>query len=317
VGNLAPDLLEAQRAVNKQLALMPQFDITTPEGLAMLRRSTAPPQPDPVLTPEDVMIAGPAGELRLRVFTPAGAAARAVFLRIHGGGWAAGRPEDDEAVNDQLARLLRIAVVSPDYRLAPQVWVPEQVEDILAAARWVAGRARDRFGTDRLLAGGISAGAHLAALLALRLRDLGEPAFAMLRGMHLDSGPYDMSGTPSARAADNATLVLPRLWLDGLNDLALPGLDREARRDPALSPLYASLHDMPPALFTVGALDPLVDNSVFMAARWQLAGRHADVDVWPEGAHAFANMGTPLAGLALNRATSWIDRILADADTQP
>ena len=55
-----------------------------------------------------------------------------------------------------------------------------------------------------------------------------------------------------------------------------------------------------------------------MAHRWQLAGNHADLDVWPEAAHAFANMATPLGDLALERTTTWINSILDKADlTQP
>ena len=50
-----------------------------------------------------------------------------------------------------------------------------------------------------------------------------------------------------------------------------------------------------------------------MAQRWQLAGSRADLDVWPEGDHAFSNMGTPLADLAVARTTSWITSALDQA----
>jgi acetyl esterase/lipase len=77
-----------------------------------------------------------------------------------------------------------------------------------------------------------------------------------------------------------------------------------------VSPLLNDLSGMPPALFTVGNLDPLRDESILMAARWQLDGSRADLDVWPEGPHAFANIATPLGELAANRATSWITATL-------
>jgi len=77
------------------------------------------------------------------------------------------------------------------------------------------------------------------------------------------------------------------------------------------------LSGLPPALFTVGALDPLRDESILMAQRWQLAGSHADLDVWPEGDHAFINMATPLGGLALARTTNWITAILDQALPMP
>src|SRR5690606_33192000 len=66
-----------------------------------------------------------------------------------------------------------------------------------------------------------------------------------------------------------------------------PGMTAEARRDPSVSPLYADLAGMPPALFTVGTLDPLIDDTLFMASRWAAAGCRAEVAVYPESPHGF------------------------------
>ena len=67
----------------------------------------------------------------------------------------------------------------------------------------------------------------------------------------------------------------------------------EDRTDPDISPLYADLRGMPPAIFSVGTLDPLLDDSLFMAARWRAAGNHAELRVWPEAIHGF--IAFPLA----------------------
>jgi acetyl esterase len=64
----------------------------------------------------------------------------------------------------------------------------------------------------------------------------------------------------------------------------LPGHDAEARRDPAVSPLFADLAGVPPALFTVGSLDPLLDDSLFMHARWPT---DKELRVYEGGAHGF------------------------------
>ncbi len=70
-------------------------------------------------------------------------------------------------------------------------------------------------------------------------------------------------------------------------DCFLRDLTREERRDPDISPLYADLRDLPPALFTVGTLDPLLDDSLFMAARWRRAGNDAHLRVYAEAVHGF------------------------------
>jgi acetyl esterase/lipase len=310
VDGLDPAILEAQRAANAELLTMPHPDPRTPQGLLELRALIAPPQRSPALTPTDVVIDGPGGDLRLRIFAPE-APARAVIVRIHGGGWVGGAPEDDEALNDHICRTCQVAIVSPEYGLAPEngVTILDEIEDCLAAARW-AHESCSRFGAERMMIAGTSGGAHLAAASLLRLRATRDPAFDAIIAAHFDSGPYDVSGTPSQRLATENTLIVTPMWLEAFRELAFPGRDLEMLRDPALSPLYADLSGLPAAMFVVGALDPLLDDSLFMASRWQAAGNQATVEVWPEGAHTFMNMGTPLAEAALARTTAWISEIV-------
>jgi acetyl esterase/lipase len=257
-----------------------------------------------------MVINGPGGDLRLHIFTPE-APARGVIVRIHGGGWVGGAPEDDEALNDHVCRACHVAIVSPEYRLAPEnaVTILDEIEDCLAAARW-AHESCSRFGTERMMIAGTAGGAHLAAAALLRLRDTRDPTFDAIIAAHFDSGPFDVSGTPSQRLATDQTLIVVPMWLEAFRELAFPARDLEMLRDPALSPLYADLSGLPPAMFVVGALDPLLDDSLFMASRWQAAGNEAMVEVWPVGAHTFMNMGTPLADAALARTTAWISDVL-------
>jgi acetyl esterase len=307
----SPAMRDAQRAANAELAKMPHPDPRTPGGLAELRAMISPPQSTPELAPSDIAIAGPAGELRLHTFDSP-RPARAVVVRIHGGGWIGGAPEDDEALNDRICRGCDVPIVSPEYRLAPEngVTIADEIEDCLAAVEWAHEQARARWGVERLVLAGTSGGAHLAAATLLRLRDESHPAFGAVTCVHLDSGPYDVSGTPSQRLATEESLIVTPMWLAAFRDLAFPGRDSEALRDPSLSPLYADLAGLPPAMFVVGALDPLLDDSLFMAARWQAAGNRTVLEVWPEGAHTFMNMGTPLADAALASTSAWLDEQL-------
>jgi acetyl esterase len=316
VTEIDPAVLGAQREANALLTQMPHPDVHTPEGLEMLRTLTANNAAGTALAPADRTIEIGNGSIRLRTFVPDGPA-RGVMLRIHGGGWAAGAPEDDDTVNDAYARACNLVVVSPDYRLTPEVTIADQIADCVAAAEWLGANAASEFGSDRLLIGGISAGGHLAAATILHLRATGSPTFTKIAAAVLDSGAYDLGRTASAYLESEQTLVVTGSWLTGFLDLGLPGYSLEQRRAPEVSPMLNDLAGLPPALFTVGDLDPLRDESILMAQRWQLAGSDADLDVWPEGAHAFANMATPLGELALERTTTWITATLDTAGAQP
>ena len=235
----------------------------------------------------DRTIDGPAGPVRLRTFLPApGSQVDAVFLHIHGGGWIIGSPEMTDLLNEMMAATLNIAVVSVDYRLAPEHPYPAGPDDCEAAAVWLLEHAEAEFGASRLLIGGESAGGHLSAVTLLRMRDRHD-AIDRFIGANLVFGVYDLSHTPSQRG-----IGVPRgsdiLTVDGtafFTELFTPGMTREERRDPEISPLYADLHDLPPALFTVGTHDHLLDDTLFLASRWEIAGNRTELLVYPDTPH--------------------------------
>jgi len=245
-------------------------------------------------------IPGPAGELRLRVLVPD--AVRGVYLHLHGGGWTLGAAKQSDVRNWALARHCGLAVVSVDYRLAPEHPHPAGPDDCEAAALWLARNVRAEFGTTRLWIGGESAGAHLAALTLLRLRD--RHALQPFAGANLVYGAYDLSMTPSQKRWGERNLVLSTPILEWFSDFFVP--DRARRRDPDVSPLYADLTGLPPALFTVGTLDPLLDDSLFMHARWLAAGSRAELAVWPGGIHGFDAFPTALSRAARARIDAFL-----------
>jgi acetyl esterase/lipase len=300
------------------LAEFPPPDARTPEGLQRLRSLTANNEAGTVLTAVDHEAPTVGGDVRLHAFVPE-APVRGVMLRIHGGGWAAGAPEDDDTLNDQVARGCGIAVVSPEYRLTPDATIADQIDECVAVAEWLGANELAEFGSETLLLGGISAGAHLAAAMLLRLRDARSETFGKFIAVVLDSGPYDLGFIGSAYLADEHSLIVTRDWLDGFLEIGLPGYSSEARRAVELSPMLNDLSGLPPALFIAGNLDPLRDDSILMAQRWQLAGSSADLDVWPDAGHTFTNMGTPLGDLGIDRMTtritSALDEVQATART--
>jgi len=235
----------------------------------------------------DREISGPAGPLRLRTFVPD--QVDAVLLHIHGGGFVTGSPEMTDLLHEMLSKELNLAFVSVDYRLAPEHPYPAGPDDCEAAALWVLEHAERELGSAWLLIGGESAGAHLAACTLLRLRDRHDAA-DRFAAANLVFGIYDLSGTPSQRATTERPDLLTAEQIEYFAELFTPGRSIQERRDPDISPLYADLHGLPPALFSVGADDHLVDDTLFMAARWELAGNQAELLVYPEGPHGCIGM---------------------------
>jgi acetyl esterase/lipase len=118
---------------------------------------------------EDRFIDGPAGPLRVRVKSPTSPSA--VLIDIHGGAFSMGSPDGGDPLNNAYVGRANVAVVSVDYRLAPEHPYPAGADDCEAAALWVMQRAKAEWGTDRVMITGTSAGGNLAAVTLLRLRD--------------------------------------------------------------------------------------------------------------------------------------------------
>ncbi|MGH8986319.1 MAG: alpha/beta hydrolase [Acidimicrobiia bacterium] len=238
-----------------------------------------------------------------RVFDPT-TAPRGTYLHFHGGAMLLGSPRLNDTDNAGLCERLGVRVVSVDYRLAPEHPYPAGSDDCLAVAQWLLD---DEHGP--VVVGGESAGGYYAALTLLRIRDeLG--AVDRVTGANLIFGVYDLSGTPTARGT--RPTELPDLLDDAMsgfiNECYLPGRSVEDARDPAVSPLYVDLGGLPPALFTVGSADHLLDDSLFMAARWEAYGNDAELAVYPDCPHGFTGFPMELAKRARERIDAFLDR---------
>jgi len=228
-----------------------------------------------------IEIDGPGGKIKLRVVAPA--ASRGVYLHIHGGGHVLGAADQQDRLLEHFADSAQLTAISVEYRLAPEDPYPAGPDDCEAAALWAVEHLSD-FGT-KLAIGGESAGAHLAALTMLRLRDKhGRTPF---HAANLVFGVFDLGLSPSARAFGSERLVLRTIDIEKFGDAFLPGVSREDRRAPHLSPLYADLRGLCPALFTIGTRDALLDDSLFMHSRWIAAGNEGELAIYPGACHGF------------------------------
>ena len=216
---------------------------------------------------EDLAV-GPSG-VPCRLYRPEGES-RGTVVFLHGGMWVIGDLESHDRACRRLVHAAGVTVVAVDYRRAPEhVW-PAAVDDAVAVLRWArddAGTAAATGGAGPLAVMGDSAGGNLATLACLRLRDAGEPlpALQVLAYPNTDltlSRPSVRSkGTGWGLDAD-AVAWGAELWVP----------DAARRADPAVSPLFADLAGLPPAIVVTAEHDPLRDEGDSYASKLSAAG---------------------------------------------
>ena len=199
-------------------------------------------------------------------------------------------------MNDRPCRALAhgagCVVVSVDYRLAPEHPFPAAFDDAYAATAFVAAHAAD-FGVDptRIAVGGDSAGGNLAALVALRARDSGGPplAFQLLIYPWVDF----TDDSPSARDYASGHFLTAESIEWFLRHYLPPAVDR---RQPSVSPFFASLAGLPPAFVLTAECDPLRDQGEAYARRLQQAGVAAQAKRYDGMFHPFFSLGGIIDG---------------------
>jgi acetyl esterase/lipase len=282
---------------------------TDPVERAQLARSQFARMYAPVPEAVEREIAG----VPCRLFLP-DEPATAVYLHFHGGGMILGAPVMNDLGNRDVSKRFGMAVVSVDYRLAPEHPYPAGVDDCLAVARWVLEHGEDELGSARIIIGGESAGGYLAAAVSLRMRDELD-AIDRVAGLNLVFGVFDWGRSPSQRGIrpHDGPDVLDPDGIEFFTEAYLPGRTESERRDPAVSPLYANLRGMPPALMSVGTCDHLADDTLMLAARWAAVGNEVELFVAPEMPHGFMAYPCALTDAWIARTHEWMGEILARA----
>jgi triacylglycerol lipase len=251
----------------------------------------APTPPNPLVTRTDQTISGVDGrpDVRVRWYRPAGRDARSplpCLMWLHGGAYIMGTLDENDDRLDRMVIELGCAVVSVDWRLAPEHPYPEGLDDAEAVwRRLVEDPAAYSVDPGRLAVGGASAGAGLAAALCLRLRDNGhaQPVLQLLIYPMLD----DRELTPSIRASEDPGhwglwhLRANRLsWAAYLGGLA--GDDVPATAAPARA---TDLSGLAPAYLGIGDVDAFLDENLDYAARLSRAGVPVELHVYPGVIH--------------------------------
>jgi acetyl esterase/lipase len=298
----------------------------TPENLAVHRQRDAASRPRPTVAElradghfavEELSVPGVGGgpDITLVHARPAGAAGPLpVLYYMHGGGLVMGNAWSvlPKILRDWSAPL-GMAVVSVEYRLAPETRYPGPLDDCHTGLVWTARHA-DELGLDaeRVIIGGKSAGGGLAAALTLLNRDRGEgptPVGQLLQCPMLD----DRLDTPSAFQMEEIGL-----WDRSSTAVCWRAYLGDHYGDPDLSPYAApgratDLSGLPPTYIDVGSAETFRDENVAYAQAIWCAGGDAELHVWPGAFHGFDSFA-PAAALtrqARHARTQWLSRALA------
>jgi acetyl esterase len=268
--NLPADLLDVRSKTPAELRAL------------YLSQSTLVPG-EPVARVQERRIPGPGGEIALRIYTPDGDGPRPGIVFFHGGGWVIGGLDTHDGTARKLANASGCAVLSVDYRLAPEHRFPAAAEDCHAALAWTAANAGELgLRPDALAVAGDSAGGNLAAVTALVARERGPALHFQLLVYPVTAPDFD---TPSYR--DNAQgYLLTRDTMRWFWDQYAP--EPAQRAHPWAAPLLApDLAGLPPALVITAEYDPLRDEGEAYARRLRAAGVSAELRRYDGMIHGF------------------------------
>lgn len=239
----------------------------------------------------DIRLPGPAGDIGARHYRPAGSsddAAHPLLVFYHGGGFVVGDLDTHDAICRLTCRDGQVAVLSVDYRLAPEHPAPAAVDDAYAAFRWAYDHAAELGGIPgRVAVGGDSAGGNLAAAVALLARDddAPPPTLQWLIYPVTDSGATTRSRTLYADG-----FLLTKHDIDWFTDQYV-GRSQLDPADPRVSPLRAAdLSGLPPALIAIAGFDPLHDEGEQYAQALRAAGVSVDLRRMGSLTHGFINL---------------------------
>jgi len=226
-----------------------------------------------------------------RFYRPAGGKLP-LLVYLHGGGWVVGSVALSDNVCRALANASGCAVLSVEYRLAPEHPYPAAADDAFAATAWAAAHAKELgIDADRIAVGGSSAGGNLAAVTSLMARDRGGPK---IRAQWLHVPVLDHDFTRPSYTTNATGMGLTRKGMEWFWHLYAP--DVVTRDEPYASPLRAKdLRGLPPAIFVVAECDPLRDEAAAYAERLRTAGVPVTYLEYPGMVHAFMGWSSVVA----------------------
>ncbi|HUD91837.1 alpha/beta hydrolase [Sphingobium sp.] len=246
-----------------------------------------PPPPVTLASVEDRNIAGPAGDMAVRVYTPEGSAPFPIIVYFHGGGFVVGDLDTQDMIARGLSAGAESVVVSVDYRLAPEHKFPAPFEDSWAAIQWAAAHAADIQGDVALMAvAGDSAGGVIASACALLAKEAGAPKLSAVLNWY-GPGVHPIPEEGSAIEFANG----PLLRMDDAHffwEMFIK--DESDYTDFRASPMKAPSHTGLPATFIASAeCDPIRDAVEAYGPVLKKAGVEVELKRYPGMVHGFVS----------------------------
>jgi acetyl esterase len=241
--------------------------------------------PESVAVVRDLTIPGPGGPIAGRLYIPIQGPPPPVVIYFHGGGFVVGSVEGWDSVLRALANASGCAVVSVDYRLAPEHPFPAAVDDAYATLEWVAREAAS-LGIDgsRIAVAGDSAGGNLAAVVSLLARDRNGPKIALQLLVYPAVAEFSRSKHASYEKYGENHFI-DKDMIRWFGEQYVPP---NSKGDWRIEPLHAdSLRDLPPAHVIVAECDPLADEGALYADRLRAEGGTATFVSYPGMLHGF------------------------------
>ena len=296
--SLHPQIQEVLKAI-AEARLRPIEELTPAEAREQMEATARArkAEPLPVARVEERMIPGPAGESRLRLYWPQAAPPVPAIVYYHGGGHVIGSLDTHDLVARNLCAGAEALVASVDYRMGPEHKFPAAVEDSFAALKWVHAHANE-FGADpnRIGVHGDSAGANLAAVVALMARDAGSPKLR-LQSLVYPVADYALAGDSYEKFAEGYGLLTRQamVWFRD-HYLRTPKDAEDWRASPIKA---ANFSGVAPAIVVTAECDVLHDDGERYAEALRRAGVPVEYKEYPGMIHAFFCM-VPVVDDAMN-----------------
>lgn len=260
--------LGAEEQRKRYAALCQEFDVPRPIGL----------------TVQDDLVVGDGGPIRIRIYRPESTKPLGCLVYFHGGGWVVGNLDSHDAIAAEIAHRAHVVVVTVDYRLAPEHLYPAAHEDCWRVLSTVEA-SPESFGVDanRIAVGGDSAGANIAAGIAVRARDRGD---LMIAGMVLIYGAFGGSeDLPSYTECSDAP-CLSTADMHAYHQFYF-GSEQTPSESLAGALNALTMDGLPPAFVQAAEYDPLRDDSLELARRLSEAGVPVELHVEAGLVHGF------------------------------